>query len=76
LAGAFAARIAVVDVKAVRAKTELSQGKFSRTYHIPASTLQDWEQGRHRPGTGSVSLLKMIEADPKGVEKILSKVNA
>lgn len=69
-------RIATVDVKAVRAKTHLSQEKFADTFHLAASAVKDWEQGRRQPERGTTTLLKMIEADPKGVENILAKVRA
>lgn len=67
-------RVATVDVKAVRAKTGLSQDKFASIYRLKAATLRDWEQGRRQPDGGSVTLLRMIEADPAGVERILAKV--
>lgn len=67
-------RVATVDVKAVREATALTQAAFARTYHFPIGTLRDWEQGRRNPDAGSAMLLKMIQADPKGVERIIAKV--
>ncbi|MES2097823.1 MAG: transcriptional regulator [Pseudomonadota bacterium] len=70
------ARVATVDVRQVRAGTKLSQAKFAQTYHFRIGTLQDWEQGRRQPDTGSLTLLRMIQADPRAVQDILSKVTA
>lgn len=67
-------RIATVDVRAVRAVTKLTQGAFAKTYRFPVGTVRDWEQRRRQPDTGSATLLKMIAADPKGVEEIIAKV--
>ena len=69
-------RIANIDVKAVRAVTRLSQAKFADAYQFKAATVRDWEQGRRAPDTGSVTLLRMIKADPEGVQQILAKVSA
>ncbi len=69
-------REATVDVKAVRAATDMSQQKFADTYRLRAATVRDWEQGRRAPDAGSLILLKMIQVDPKGVEKIIAKVQA
>lgn len=65
-----------VDVKAVRTATKLSQGKFAKVYGFKPGTLRDWEQRRRAPDTGSVRLLKMIEADPVGVQQIMAKIPA
>jgi putative transcriptional regulator len=67
-------RIATVDVRAVRAATRKTQDAFARAYRIPLGTLRDWEQGRRQPDSGSVTLLKMIEAEPDTVERILAGV--
>lgn len=65
-----------IDVKAVRTETKMTQGDFAKTYHFPVGTVRDWEQGRRQPDTGSATLLKMIQADPDGVKKIIEKVRA
>ncbi|WP_298668954.1 hypothetical protein [uncultured Sphingomonas sp.] len=55
-------------------RAALTQTAFAKTYHFPIGTVRDWEQGRRSPDAGSVVLLKMIQADPKGVERIIAKV--
>jgi putative transcriptional regulator len=66
--------VAGPDVKAIRKKINLTQSEFARTYRIPVGTVRDWEQRRRSPDTGSATLLKMIQVDPKGVERIIAKV--
>lgn len=68
------ARIATVDVQAVRAATNLTQGAFAKVYRFPIGTVRDWEQRRRVPDAGSATLLKMIQIGPKGVETIIAKV--
>ena len=68
------ARMATIDVKAVRAASKMTQATFARTYRFPVGTVRDWEQGRRQPDSGSATLLKMIAIDPKGVERIIAQV--
>jgi putative transcriptional regulator len=69
-------RVATIDVRAVRAATKLSQDKFAKEFRFSASAVRDWEQGRRQPEAGAATLLKMIEVDPAGVQKILAKVES
>lgn len=62
--------------KRIRWKLEMSQDAFSRAYRIPLGTLRDWEQHRSEPDQAAVTLLQLIEVDPKGVLKRLEKVPA
>ena len=66
--------VAGPDVKAIRKEINLTQSEFARTYCIPVGTVRDWGQRRRSPDTGSATLLKMIQVDPKGVERIIAKV--
>ena len=45
-------------VKKIRAKTGLSQVKFSETYGIPRRTLEDWERGISIPPEYVLDLLE------------------
>jgi putative transcriptional regulator len=69
------ARVATVDVKAVRERTKLSQDRFADAYRLPVATLRDWEQSRRTPDTGSMLYLKLIQADPEAVQRLLAKVD-
>lgn len=67
-------RKATIDVKAIRTATKKTQGDFAKAYRLPIGTVRDWEQGRRQPDSGSVVLLKMIEAEPQTVEQIIARV--
>ncbi len=53
-------------IKAIRAKTGLSQAKFATVYHIPMRTLQDWERAVRTPPDYVIELLEFkVNADLK-----------
>lgn len=62
---------AEIDVKAIRAKLELSQSQFAKRFGFSVASVRDWEQGRRVPERGVRSYLKVIAADPKAVERAL-----
>jgi putative transcriptional regulator len=68
------AEIKPVDVKAIRARTGLSQVQFARLICVPVRTLRNWEQGRRHPVGAAVALLRIIESDPEHALKALHKV--
>ena len=68
--------VAGPDVKAIRAKTKLSQTAFAAKLHISASTLRDWEQGRRMPDAPARTLLGMVDADTATAMALLAKVAA
>ncbi|HEX8623284.1 MAG TPA: helix-turn-helix domain-containing protein [Allosphingosinicella sp.] len=68
------AREATVDVRAIREASHMTQAAFAETFRLKLGALRDWEQGRRRPDTGTITLLRMIEADPDAVRDILHRV--
>jgi putative transcriptional regulator len=68
------AREATVDVKAIREANKMTQAAFAEAFRLKVGAVRDWEQGRRRPDTGSVTLLRMIETDPCAVREIIAKV--
>lgn len=62
-----------IDAKAIREKTKLSQTRFAETFHLPVSTVRDWEQDRRAPDAPARALLSMIEADPTMAMSIMAK---
>lgn len=62
-----------VEVKAIRAKTKLSQAQFARLLSVDVATLRNWEQGRRKPQGPARALLKAVDRNPKAV---LSALNA
>lgn len=61
-----------VDVQSIRKQLGMSQAEFSARFGIPPGTLRDWEQGRRIPEGPARVLLKVIEIDPKAVERALA----
>lgn len=49
------------------------QDEFAARYHIPLSTLRDWEQGRCEPDQPARAYLTVIAHDPEGVERALAE---
>lgn len=62
-----------IDVKAVRAKTKLSQAKFARTYRVSVKALKEWEQGRRTPDQAAQTLYTIIDREPQVVADILAR---
>lgn len=62
-----------LDIKAVRAKTKLSQDSFARTYGIEVTALRDWEQGRRTPDRAAQTLITIIDRAPDVVAKLLAR---
>lgn len=59
------------DIAKIRGKTNKTQEEFAAMLNISIGTLRNWEQGRRKPDGAALSLLKVVSADPKYVEKIL-----
>jgi putative transcriptional regulator len=59
-------------VKAIRKHASKSARDFEKRYHIPARTLEGWEQGRRKPDMTARILLRVIEREPKAVERALN----
>jgi len=58
-------------VKNIRLKLHVSQCNFARMIGVSVDTLQNWEQGRRRPEGPALALLRIVEANPKTVLKVL-----
>jgi putative transcriptional regulator len=64
-----------VDVKAVRARQNMTQKEFAATYSIPLMTLVKWEQGQSSPTGPMRVLLHVIDQHPKTVRKVIKTVH-
>ncbi len=60
------------DVRAIRARTGLSQAEFARSIGVKKATLVNWEQGRRRPEGPARVLLALIARDPDIVQRTLA----
>jgi putative transcriptional regulator len=61
-----------VDVRAVRARTGLSQAKFAARFGFSLVALRNWEQGRRHPDLAARAFLTVIEREPDAVQRALS----
>lgn len=67
---------AEIDVKAIRARTGLSQKDFSSTFGFGFDQLKQWEQGRSRPVQALRAYLLLINSKPVEMVEALRQLNA
>jgi putative transcriptional regulator len=60
-------------VKALRQRLGMTQMEFAEAFHLPITTLRDWEQRRSTPDAPARALLLAIERDPKVMRKLLAE---
>jgi putative transcriptional regulator len=60
---------AEIDVKAIRAKTKMSQDQFASAFGFTVHQVRQWEQNRHRPLGAMRAYLMVID---RNHEEILS----
>jgi putative transcriptional regulator len=60
-----------IDVKAIRAKLEMTQEEFAGQFGFSINTLRHWEQGRRVPEGPTRAYLLVITRNPKAVQKAL-----
>jgi len=63
-----------VDVRAVRAKTGLSQAAFAGMFGFTVHQIRQWEQGRNRPLGAMRGYLMLIEHDPEMVIGAMKRI--
>ncbi len=64
--------VPVPDVRAIRAKTGLSQAEFARSIGVKKATLLNWEHRRRTPDGPARVLLALIAKEPGIVQRVLS----
>ncbi|EKE45129.1 hypothetical protein OCGS_0824 [Oceaniovalibus guishaninsula JLT2003] len=62
--------IALVDVRALRARLGLTQDRFARRFGFSTAAVRNWEQSRRWPDRSARILLRMIELEPEKVARI------
>ncbi|HQT63432.1 MAG: transcriptional regulator [Acidocella sp. 20-57-95] len=65
---------AEVDVKAIRAKLNLSQAAFAKRFGFSAAAVKDWEQHRRQPEQAAKVLLLVIDRAPEAVNAALAEM--
>ncbi len=71
--GEFKRPIKPEQIKAVRRKTGLSQSRFAARLRLNVATIRNWEQGRTRPDGAAITLLSVIDREPKMVMRTLQE---
>ncbi|MBN1508177.1 MAG: helix-turn-helix domain-containing protein [Sedimentisphaerales bacterium] len=61
------------DIKTLREKAGVSQRTFAAMLGVSNRTLQDWEQGRRVPTGPAMNLLRLYEAMPEAITKVLAE---
>ena len=62
----------VPRVKVLRQRLGMTQAEFARAFHLPITTLRDWEQHRSVPDAPARALLLAIERDPEVMRRLLA----
>ncbi len=63
-------------IKGIRRKVASSTKEFERRFHVPARTMEAYEQGRRRPDAAMATLLQVIDREPDAVRRALSTASA
>ncbi|SFU36200.1 putative transcriptional regulator [Nitrosomonas eutropha] len=63
-----------IDVKAIRAKLDMTQEEFAGRFGFSVNTLRHWEQGSRQPEGPTRAYLLVIDRAPKAVRKALQAV--
>src|SRR6266446_1312813 len=63
----------VSRVKVLRQRLDMTQVEFAEAFHLPITTLRDWEQHRSTPDAPARALLLAIERDPNAMKQLLAE---
>jgi len=66
----------VSRVKVLRQRLGMTQTEFAEAFHLPVSTVRDWEQRRSTPDAPARALLLAIERDPEAMRRLLAPPSA
>lgn len=72
---AYEVRTRDIDVKAIRAKLQMTQAAFSEVFAIPVSTLKKWETNNRVPEGPTKAYLMVIDKIPGAVRKALNGIS-
>ena len=60
------------DIKAIRIRVNMSQAVFARSFQLSLDTVKGWEQGKRKPDAAAANYLRLIQADPEHVQRMLA----
>jgi putative transcriptional regulator len=63
----------VSRVRVLRQRLGMTQMQFAEAFHLPITTLRDWEQRRSTPDAPARALLLAIERDPDVMRRLLAE---
>ena len=66
----------VSRVKVLRQRLSMTQAEFAEAFHLPITTLRDWEQHRSTPDAPARALLLAIERNPEVMRRLLADTAA
>jgi putative transcriptional regulator len=66
----------VSRLKVLRQRLDMTQAQFADAFHLPITTLRDWEQHRSTPDAPARALLLAIERDPEVMRRLLAETAA
>jgi putative transcriptional regulator len=58
----------------IRRSVASSTKAFEAEFHIPARTIESYEQGRRKPDAATALLFRILEKEPDAVRRALSSV--
>lgn len=62
--------VAAADIRALRDRLELTQPQFEKLLGVGKNTVARWESGAIVPNAATIALLRLLEADPKNVQRL------
>ena len=65
-----------VDVRGIRQRLHLSQGRFANAFGLSVDAVRHWESGRRSPEAAARALLLVIAHDPQVVMRALAQSQA
>ena len=66
----------VSRAKLIRQRLGMTQAEFAAAFHLPLTTLRDWEQHRSTPDAPARALLLAIERDSEAMRRLLAETAA
>ena len=63
----------VPNVRAIRARLQMTQEAFAKAIGVPVATVRNWEQSRTNMDPAVRSLLRVVEREPDAVLRALAK---
>ena len=63
----------VSRAKLIRQRLGMTQSEFAEAFHLPITTLRDWEQHRSTPDAPARARLLAIERGPEVMRRLLAE---